>query len=345
MTGVAVFLAAQFAVSGGPQYRKAALGVTRSLRRLFMDSAVDRKTLRTVLLAAGIGGAHGAGATIYGLLKTGQILNDEETVDTALCLSRLLDSGAILADTKLDVTSGAAGAIMSLLALWEQTGEAELLEKAMLCGERLLEMRSAEGAWVTIARRPLAGFAHGAAGIGLAMLRLHAAAPDTRLREAAMAGFAWERTLLSPEWSNWQDLRDHIKDRFAAAAWCHGAPGVALSRIGALKLLDGNEGESQLRSDLNFGLQCLMRGEIGNDGTLCCGEMGRAETLLVAARSLDRPELGVLAQQRASCVAAGLLAGEERPFVPGFFQGSAGIGYGLLRLIAPDRLPSVLLWE
>jgi lantibiotic modifying enzyme len=32
-------------------------------------------------------------------------------------------------------------------------------------------------------------------------------------------------------------------------------------------------------------------------------------------------------------------------FSPSFFQGTAGIGYQLLRLAHPDALPSVLLWE
>jgi lantibiotic modifying enzyme len=30
---------------------------------------------------------------------------------------------------------------------------------------------------------------------------------------------------------------------------------------------------------------------------------------------------------------------------PGFFCGTAGIGYALLRLAYPDSLPCVLLWE
>jgi lantibiotic modifying enzyme len=30
---------------------------------------------------------------------------------------------------------------------------------------------------------------------------------------------------------------------------------------------------------------------------------------------------------------------------PSFFQGTAGIGYELLRMARPDLLPSVLLWE
>jgi lantibiotic modifying enzyme len=169
-----------------------------------------------------------AGSTIDGLLKTGQILHDEETLDRALRLSGLLDSDAIRAEKNLDVMGGSAGAILSLLALWQQTGETELLEKAVLCGERLLEMRTTEGSWLTVARHPLAGFSHGAAGIGLALLRLHAATPDTRFQQAALAGFAYERTLLSQEACNWEDLSDNVTDRFAAAGWCHGAPGVAL---------------------------------------------------------------------------------------------------------------------
>jgi lantibiotic modifying enzyme len=31
-------------------------------------------------------------------------------------------------------------------------------------------------------------------------------------------------------------------------------------------------------------------------------------------------------------------------YSPGFFQGTAGIGYELLRIAHPDMLPSVLLW-
>jgi lantibiotic modifying enzyme len=71
--------------------------------------------------------------------------------------------------------------------------------------------------------------------------------------------------------------------------------------------------------------------------------MGRAELLIEAARYLNRPELELQARQRASSVVAGMFPAEVRPFIPGFFQGSAGIGYGLLRLIAPDRLPTILL--
>ena len=86
----------------------------------------------------------------------------------------------------------------------------------------------------------------------------------------------------------------------------------------------------------------------------CCGNMGRAEVLLASGRRLSRPELEEAARERAWRV----VTRAERtdgfalhPMLPkqvdnpGFFQGTAGIGYELLRMARPDLLPSVLLWE
>ena len=214
----------------------------------------------------------------------------------------------------------------------------------MLCGEHLLKMRTpTPGAWRHVA--PLVGFSHGASGIGLALLRLHAAAPDRRFAGAAMEGFAYEQALLSPELSNWAHLHEE-GTRVTKASWCHGASGVVLARLASLSLAGKEEDVALLRSDIESGLR-QMADAAGNasDGSLCCGEMGRVETLLCAGRRLGRPELEDQTRHRASGVAAGLCLPGTRPFLPGFFQGSAGIGYGLLRLAAPSRLPSILLWE
>ena len=104
--------------------------------------------------------------------------------------------------------------------------------------------------------------------------------------------------------------------------------------------------ELSLQSTLEFGVQ-------GVDHP-CCGNMGRAEVLLASGRRLSRPELEEAARERAWRV----VTRAERtdgfalhPMLPkqvdnpGFFQGTAGIGYELLRMARPDLLPSVLLWE
>lgn len=78
------------------------------------------------------------------------------------------------------------------------------------------------------------------------------------------------------------------------------------------------------------------------------------ELLLVAALKLSHLELWETVQKQAARVVARakhagtfyLFAGNLRDvYNPGFFQGTAGIGYELLRLGYSDSLPSVLLWE
>ena len=79
-----------------------------------------------------------------------------------------------------------------------------------------------------------------------------------------------------------------------------------------------------------------------------CGNFGKIK-LLLAAQKLDFPELREEALIRASYIVnnAQLAGGYQflklpnSVFNPGLFQGTAGIGYELLRLVE-DLLPSVL---
>jgi lantibiotic modifying enzyme len=93
------------------------------------------------------------------------------------------------------------------------------------------------------------------------------------------------------------------------------------------------------------------------DGPLaafCCGNGGRIELLVAASQRLQQPHLLEVARQWSSvvirrseqCGGFRLLAKLPRQaYNPGLFQGTAGIGYQLLRVAFPDQVPSVLLWE
>jgi len=88
---------------------------------------------------------------------------------------------------------------------------------------------------------------------------------------------------------------------------------------------------------------------------LCCGNMGRCESLFTTGRRLMRREAVegsrrlarvVIARARKAghfCLAANGF--EYRIFDPGFFRGVSGIGYTLLRLAAPSSLPSIAAFE
>ena len=112
-------------------------------------------------------------------------------------------------------------------------------------------------------RRPLAGFAHGAAGIAWALLELAAVTGEERFRVAARQAIDYERSLYSPEAENWPDLRqleisgadtEPDSDRFMTA-WCHGAVGIGLARLRALQHLNDPKLDDEVRIALRTTLE------------------------------------------------------------------------------------------
>jgi lantibiotic modifying enzyme len=199
---------------------------------------------------------------------------------------------------------------------------------------------------------PLTGFSHGAAGISYALLRLYERTHADEFLEAAREGVAYEQSVFDSTSDNWPDLRDHLADgatRRFSLGWCHGAPGIGLARLGALRLFDGEAVRAAVDAALR---RTIGAGARGIDH-LCCGTMGRIETLAVGATELHRDELRVLAETTAAAVVhrahesggyrlPGLAAGA---LYPSLFTGLSGVGYQLLRLAYPTQIPSVLLWK
>jgi lantibiotic modifying enzyme len=180
-----------------------------------------------------------------------------------------------------------------------------------------------------------------------------------RFRTAALAALAYERHLFSPEAGNWPDLRDlprSGKRRDAgqsvfSTGWCHGAPGIGLARLRSLPHLD----DATTRAEIDAALADTLAHGFGRDHSLCHGDLGNLELLLQASETLDDTGSGPPARlrARASEIAASVLESIEREGwrcgnptgveSPGLMTGLAGIGYGLLRLAEPARIPSVLV--
>jgi hypothetical protein len=66
-----------------------------------------------------------------------------------------------------------------------------------------------------LAKRPLAGLAHGQAGIAWARLEAATITEDERYRSTACEALAYERALFDPEVGNWRDMRNWTGDRTA----------------------------------------------------------------------------------------------------------------------------------
>ncbi len=310
-----------------------------------------------------IGPFDGLGSFIYLLTHLGRLWNEPALFQEAEDLIERLPA-FIAKDNQLDIIGGSAGCILSLLSLYALHPSPRILEIAIQCGDHLLATAQpmTEGiAWETIRQEPpLGGFAHGAAGIALSLLKLAASSGEERFRHTALAALAYDRSLFVPAQRNWADLRvfpartpepkqpnepPAEPRQNCMVAWCHGAPGIGLGRLGALQQLD----DAQTREEIDIALNTTIQQGFAGNHSLCHGALGNVELLLTAAQLLNRPE-DHEALERATALIVGSI--ETHGWVsgvplgvetPGLMAGLAGIGYELLRLAEPDKVPSMLL--
>ncbi len=189
----------------------------------------------------------------------------------------------------------------------------------------------------------LTGFSHGAAGMAWALLELATLTGEERFRSSAVAAITYERSLFSPDAKNWLNSAGE-QDTFSVA-WSHGAPGIGLARLHSLKHLD----DAQIPLEINTALETtLAHGFCGNH-SLCNGMLGNLEFLLQASQtpnystwhsSVTRLTASILESLHQQGWCCGVPLGVE---TLGLMTGLAGIGYGLLRLAAPQKIPSILV--
>ena len=350
--GVALFLAALARVSGKTKFRDLAYAVIKPLRKEIKEMMAYR-----MMNQVSVHGLTGVSIVTYSLSNLAGLLGDEQLLEDAKESLSFINTAEIDADNSLDVLSGTAGTILGLLSASRHLSSNEALERAVECGDHLLSKRSAGRnglrAWATFEDKFITGFSHGIAGIACALLRLFQATDETRFKDAAIEAIEFEDSLFSPVEMNWPDLRWMTDEESAptfADGWCHGGPGIALSRLDGLPVYD----TPQIRKDIEAGIEVSKRANLHRVDHLCCGNMGRVNILFEAGQRLSRPSLVKLAHKSATWIVSRAekkgtykLWREQQRFVttPGLFQGTSGIGYSLLRLAHPSKVPSVLLLE
>lgn len=354
-SGVALFLAALAKVTGKPEWHDLALKALQPLRNELQDLRPDLVAKLTRRL--GISGATGLGSIAYAIAHISQLLQEPTLLTDALKVASLITPDLIAVDQTFNIMEGAAGVILGLLALHEvetanKLSASTTLKLAIACGEHLLKHQTSidnrPRAWKTWKGKQLTGFSQGAAGIAYALLRLFAVTKETRFLDAATEAIAYEQSAFSAEAQNWPDFRS--EEPCFRVSWAHGAPGIGLGRLGGLSVLDTVE----IRQEIVIALETTQKFAVWNVDNLCWGNLGRIETLLLAAQKLDSSDLEKVVYQAVTQIVT--QAQERGTFTffpdlppkvynPSFFHGATGIGYELLRIAYPNMLPSVLLWE
>jgi type 2 lantibiotic biosynthesis protein LanM len=341
LPGVILFFAYLGAALADERYSGLARSALRTLHRQMKDSHG----------AVSVGAFTGLGGIIYCLVHLGILWRDPSCLSQADQLRDQIPD-LLREDKHLDIIGGAAGTILALHALHRHQPSDRTLAVARACGEHLLEcsIKTEYGiGWLGNfnAPYPLTGFAHGNAGIAYALLKVAALTGMDRFTHAALEAFAYERSLFSSEHANWPDLRISNSAPQFVNAWCHGAPGIGLSRLCSLSHVDGR----QLVAEIDAALSTTLAKGFGSGHTLCHGDLGNADILLHAAQVLHQPRWRLHANKVAAhaietAAQTGWNCGNPLGIEsPGLMTGIAGIGYALLRLADPDRVPSVLALE
>lgn len=328
--GIALFLAALGFVTGNSEFHDLALGTLHPLRKIFANLSPEYQ--QQITKETAIGGVTGLSSIIYGLVQISQLLKNTDLIKDAQRIAWLIEPQFnTTKQQKLDIVNDIIAAILSLLVLYEITGDPTVLMKATTWGEYLLNNYD-----YLSDQELIAGFAHNTVGIAYPMLRLYVLNQNSVFLEAAKKASSYEHSFLRSQSGN--------------NNWPHGISALNLAHLNSLGILDRSDICQQHKVKLQVNQRFALQ-EIDN---LCCGNFSFLEALIVASQQMIEPEFLNLAYKYATLI---LTRSEKEDcfrllpnlhknvYHPGFFQGTSGIGYELLRLAYPDLLPSVVLWQ
>ncbi|MFI7152209.1 lanthionine synthetase LanC family protein [Nonomuraea sp. NPDC050022] len=404
-SGVALFLAQLATTTGQDEFRRTALAAMRHAisRREDVSPAarlgfysgwagMAATALRTgrlldsaELVDAGSGLLRDLAQQLSGVAESGEqerdLMSDaaEGGGEERDLMSGVADGG----DQEYDLMSGVAGAVPAFALGYRYTGDERMAEAAVTAALWLgRSARKSRTGWSWRSpglrnQHDLTGLSHGAAGVAVAFLEVFRLTGEEMFATGARNAMRYEDRWLDVGEGNWPDFRENTADRRArtfVTLWCHGAPGIALSRLYAYEVL----GEARWRHDAMTALATTERvtrplaNGGGADFSLCHGLAGNAEPFEEAREVLGAagtviPRLGVGAVgtviPRLGAGAVGMdiprlvadhgleryartgvswPCGTHTAETPNLMLGLAGIGYFYLRLAVP-QVPSALL--
>ena len=188
-----------------------------------------------------------------------------------------------------------------------------------------------------------------------ALARLAQATGEQRFADSVHRAVAYERAVFVTDEGNWPDFRSTREPNQFMVSWCHGAPGILLSRhiLRAAGLAD-----SYTEAELRDARACTLAAVANLTSTtaapashLCCGVLGLASLLRLDAAlcgvSLDHrviiAESSVINQARTSGLYTFFSVDAGSLSLPGLLTGKAGVALALLEAAeSASWMPQVL---
>jgi type 2 lantibiotic biosynthesis protein LanM len=297
--------------------------------------------------SASLGIGNGIGSLIYGSLILGEILEDKSWRNLAAHLSERLPDDRIQTEREPEILYGVAGLLLAVRRLHQVLPSEHTKRQAALCVKNLVSGFREDAGWIRPNGDCSLGFAHGTAGIAYALAVGAGILSDVSALDTGRKAIEFDRKYFDEAAHNWPATTDSSDVRMRA--WCSGLPGILLSRAGVW----ARSRDPQLLAEIEANIPHLQN-LLGLDHW-CCGSAGTAEVLMCIANLLNREDLIANARSVIDQTVRRALkttyyrfspeVGENYCFQPGLFRGLAGIGYTLIRSMAPVDLPCILTFE
>ncbi|MEO6911506.1 MAG: type 2 lanthipeptide synthetase LanM family protein [Edaphobacter sp.] len=346
--GVAYFFAALARITGAQSHRQYALAALAPVLRIAQREA------REVLRFSGLGVGVGLGSLIYGLASIADLLgpcgDSDACLEASMNCIPFITEKVLREDSNPDLMFGTAGGILALAKLRKVTRYPEVGDKIAEMAQSLLakqqRMESGKNVVPTYEGRAVTGLSHGVAGVALSLARAYEAVGDDRFLDAAFEHVEFEESLYDATRGIYPDYRSREGKPAYMTNWCHGAPGIGLTRLA----IYGITQDDSLIPQIKKNMEMTSRFPLDRLDHLCCGNLGRLDIQLEYAIRMQNSTLESIQKDTAFVVQRYYANGGFRFFVdtpskvfcPGLFSGAAGIGYALLRLSNPGTLPCVL---
>ncbi len=358
--GLGVFFSAIAAVSGEERLRRRAVSLAMTCTEQAERLISHLEQIRSLPEAAvPLGLSDGVGGVLRALTLMEQYLEEPLPGLAAGRLIGLLDQAKIEEAKETDVYSGMAGLILALCGQPESRRTETLRRHVRRAADRLAALRKPlrpgnAALWDTLGKgRAISGAGHGMAGIAAALLSAGRLLNEPSYIMTAAAALEFEHGVYSDEIGTWPDLRSSSFSSNAMHGLCSGAPGIGLALLFCRKQGTPSGCETRLEEDIRRALEAALRLPPLYVDHLCCGNSAAVEFLLEAS-------LAVPGQEQACREAAARLLGRmlrrkeekgdytyfppyfRRAFAPELLYGAAGIGYEMLRYVAPERIVPIL---
>ena len=340
LPGILIFFEKLMKVCPKDHYEKLLLSAREKLFR-YTENQIQHSQRTTT------GAMLGSGSNVYAYLILYCISEKREYLDYAKAHAELLKKN-YEKDEKYDFLSGNAGAIYVLGKLFETTKEKCFLNLAIDIGEWLWKKADqtiqGRGWRITENQLPLTGMSHGNSGFLMAYGEILKNTGNERYKEMIRKIVDYENFNFSEKLGNWLDLRGYNEMEKcplkAQNTWCHGAPGILLSRLFLYRIPQFQK-NNRIYEDIDRAVKsictarlhpgmCICHGKCGNWIILNCfqnlyQEIAAAYPCIYEKKRQLEIEIMQVLQGDSWCHM-------EEKYHPGFMNGISGIGCALLDL-------------